>query len=72
MWVAVMGSFNVLAALVDSSEIVDPESSNARTTIFLPVGPSNMTWLVMVRLDLMVGGSLDAIELVDAIGCGDD
>ena len=60
----------MLAALVERSEIVDPESSNVLTTSILPVGPSSMTWLVMVRLVWRVGGSIEAIELVDATGCG--
>ena len=52
IYVAVLGSFKVLAALVDKSVAVEPESSSALTTRVLLGGSS----AVVVLLDATDGG----------------
>ena len=50
--------------------MVDPESSRALTTSFLPASPSSNTWLVMVRLDCSEGDAAVRTALVAAVGGG--
>ena len=59
----VFGSWRHCTALDETSDKEAPESSKAQATRRLPLGPSKMTWLVIIKLCGTDGGELVAATL---------
>ena len=58
-WVLVAGSFRHCTALLETSDIDEPESRRTRATSLLPPGPFSRTWLVIMRMFSTAGVVVD-------------